>query len=827
MRVFYLCLLNFGIFLTPGQLGETIMGDMNDSSSELQLGLTALKRQDYAEAIAILESVQQSTPSASTRARAEMGLVRAYAQRGDRERARDLCQLLCSHANLQVKSWAEQTLRELKGRSDAEAPSVAPELVTPELVTTNLIGTTEPIDTTDPTGFIPFSDVLPQQRRAIASGKFAGKLAGKPARQVIPGKASGSPKSEELPKLEAALNIPLSQPIPKALVETKTSLPLETELNLNAIQIAATWKQAGRARQWANLGKIDFSKLWGVEGLTVAGFLGSVCLFPWVVQGILNWMLWQISWPVDLRRFAAFNTNFTVGLVTLLLMLLAVSPWLWDALLAKNYQLRSLTLTELEGYSPEATRLLKRVCGQRRQIIPRLSLLPNAAPLTFTYGYLPRNARIVVSQGLLEQLSEDEIAVIYAIELAHIIHWDFAILSWMSGVAQLPHWVYWHVAAWGDRQHDRVLQTVAVVVSSLAYGLYRFLRLPGLALARMRHYYSDRTAAELTGNPNALTRGLVKMAIGIDQEIQRQEYTSPLLESLDLLIPVGANQALRRIPSPVFLEWERSNAARHWLAINNSHGALGDRLHLLGIYAKHWRLESELDWETSKSCNDRPRFLLPRFLLQVAPFLGIAAGVAIALGFWGLGWMANKAGWLGLSWLWGDRSILIGSPLIGFSIGTFWRINSFFPDIKRNLQTTSDWSFLLTNSMALPVDKQPIRIEGRLVGRKGFRNWLHQDLLLSTEAGLIRLHHTSSWGVFGLMPHPDRPQKLLNAQKVKAENVTVTGWFRRGVSPWIDVETIQTKLGKTIRSQHPVWSTTLGTIAAILGIYMIFKGGNF
>lgn len=786
MRVFYLWQLR-------GNFGEQIMTDMNEPSSSLQLGLAALKRQEYAAAIAMLESVQQSTPNAPSRARAEMGLVKAYDQTGDRERAIALCQLLCSHANLQIQSWAKQTLIGLNERSEAGAPSGA----------------------TDLTGFVPFTDSLPQPRQAIALVK--------PAEKVNRSMASWSPKSEELPKPKDPLHPSFPSPLLEALVETEVYLPLEAEPEAIAPPTGATWKQAGRAKKWANLGKVDSSKLWGVEGLTVVGFLGSVCALPWMMQGTLNWVLWQISWPLDLRRFAAFNTDFTVGLVTLLLILLVVSPWLLDALLRKTYQLQPLTLLELEHYSPEATRLLKRVCGQRRQTIPHLGVLPDAAPLMFTYGYLPKNARIVVSQGLLEQLSEDEIATLYAIELAHIVHWDFAILSWITVVAQLPHWVYWQVATWGDRQHDHVLQTVAVAVSSLAYGLYRFLRLPGLAMARMRHYYSDRTATELTGNPNALTRGLIKIAIGIDQEIQRQEYTSPLLESLDLLIPVGASQALRGFPSPALLEWERSNAYRQWLAINNSHGALGDRLHLLGMYAKHWRLESELDWGTSNHRNDKPRFLL-----QAAPFLGIAAGLAIALSLWSLGWIADKAGWLGLSWLWGDRSILIGSPLIGFSIGTFWRINSFFPDIKRNLQTTSDLLPLLSNPTALPIDSQPIRIQGKLLGRKGFGNWLHQDLLLYTETGLMRIHHTSNLGVFkDIMPQPVRPQKFMDAQKLRNESVTVTGWFRRGVSPWIDAETIQTKQGTTIRSEHPVWSTTLGAIAAILGIYMVFKGGNF
>jgi hypothetical protein len=196
-------------------------------------------------------------------------------------------------------------------------------------------------------------------------------------------------------------------------------------------------------------------------------------------------------------------------------------------------------------------------------------------------------------------------------------------------------------------------------------------------------------------------------------------------------------------------------------------------------------------------------------------------GVAIALCLWAFGWIAGKAGWLGFSWLWTDQSVLMGLALIGFAFGTFLRINNFFPDIKHsNVQT--DLVPLLSNPAALPIDSQPVRLQGHLLGRKGFSNWLSQDLRLQTETELIRLHYTSNLGVFSnLLPQPIRPQKLMN------ETVTVTGWWRRGVTPWIDVETIQAKRGTTIRSEHPVWSTTLGAIAAVIGIYMIFKGGSF
>jgi Zn-dependent protease with chaperone function len=748
------------------------MGDFHEISpvaSPLQAGLAALKRKDYEEAIATLETVRQSTSDAPTRARAEMGLVKAYVRTGEPEKAIALCQPLCDHANEQVRTWATQTL------ADFNIPANPP---------------------ADLTGFVPMTKTLPQQRQVI-----------KPARTTA-ARLSPEPEIDHLLNdLERQSSDALESPL-----ETEAYIPLEPEEEITAIQAVTAWKQAGRAQKWTNLGKVDFSKLWGVQGLTAIAFLASVCALPWIAQGTLNWVLWQISWPIDLRPWGAFRADPSVLLIVLLLSLLAASPWILEALLTKTYHLKRLKWLDLERHSPESTRLLKRVCGQRQQPIPSLGVLPDRAPIAFTYGYLPTKAHIVVSQGLLDQLSDDEIATVYATELAHIVHWDFAVMSWLTLVAQLPYWAYWQVATWGDRQHDRVLQTLAVVGSSLAYGFYRWLRLPGLYLSRMRHYYSDRTATELTGNPNGLTRALMKMATGIRQDIQHQGYTSPLLESFSPLMPVGVNGTQS-------WEWDRSSAYRHWLAINNSHSPLGDRLHLLTLYAKHWKLESELDWNPKENISKGRK--KSEFLLQAAPFLGIAVGVAIALCLWGLGWVADRSRWLGFTWLWMDQSVIIGLPLIGFAFGTFLRINSFFPDIKRsNLQT--DLSQLLSNPAALPIDSQPVRLQGQLLGRKGFSNWLAQDLLLQTETELIRLHHTSNFGIFSdLMPQPLRPQKLMN------ETVTVTGWWRRGATPWIDVETIQAKRGTTIRSEHPVWSATLGAIAAIIGIYMIFKGGTF
>ena len=76
-----------------------------------------------------------------------------------------------------------------------------------------------------------------------------------------------------------------------------------------------------------------------------------------------------------------------------------------------------LTKEKLNSYSRETPRVLQRACQQRHWSTPQLRILPISAPMIISYGNLPRTARITVSQGLLEQLADDEIAAIYALSL--------------------------------------------------------------------------------------------------------------------------------------------------------------------------------------------------------------------------------------------------------------------------------------------------------------------------------------------------------------------------------------------------------------------------
>jgi hypothetical protein len=372
----------------------------------------------------------------------------------------------------------------------------------------------------------------------------------------------------------------------------------------------------------------------------------------------------------------------------------------------------------------------------------------------------------------------------------------------------------------------------ATLISSVGYSLYWVLRWPVLWLSRLRLYHNDRLAAQLTGNPNALSRALLKIAIGIAEDVKQHGETNGLLEGFELLTPVGVRQAISlgscagQTTWENLLEWDRHNPWRRWMTLNNSHLLMGDRLYILSLYAKFWQLEPELDFvATAKGKLDKQE--IQRFILQAIPFFGLPLGLALGLGFWVIGAIGGMLGFEQIAWLWGDRVTLLSCLPIGISMAILLRINHFFPDITPSTSSVPVLSELLSNDpRSLPIDSQPICLEGKLLGRSGISNALGQDLLLQSPTGLIKLHCFSKFGPFAyLWPLQNRPLDLIGNQ------VQVTGWFRRGATVWVDVETLKTTSDRTVKGLafqcgHPLWSTILAAISALWGIYLNVQGGT-
>lgn len=780
------------------------MSSVPHSSSQpsLKAGLAAVKQKDYASAIAHLEPVSQQARSPKSTVKAQMGLAIAYEGVGETDKAIALCQDLQHNKNQKVRDWSDRTLAKWKQRyPDRFADPVA-----------------------RPTGFVPLDD--------------DGKPDSEKTTGFVPLDNSNEPDSKKTTGFVDSPNEPPRHPIAESesVPSDNPAPPSPPQPDTEPIPIQ--WRNAPRAHKWRSLKQANTLRL-------AVAQLGSAIALIWLLNFVLHrfmeasndFLVWfPLTDPIQ-----AFYHSQTRLLQLALLVLFVASPWLLDLLLKFVYGVRPLSQLRLKNRSPEAGKLLRRYCRKQHWQLPKLYVHPSDVPIAMTYGHLPRTARMVLSQGLLDRLEDDEIAAVIAAELGHIARWDFAVMSWFTVVTQIPYSIYRQVARGGDRL-EALLPTLGhtrwkeiglkaavylcLGVSTIAYGLYRLFRLPTFWISRLRHYYSDRFSAELTGNPNALTRVWLKSAIAIARDVRQQQHADDWLEGFDLLLPISPRQAIATgslyphadLTAP-FL-WDRTNSHAKWLVFNDSHPLLGDRLYILSRYAQFWKLDSELDWDGEPNSPAKPRSSF-KMLLQGAPFFGAAAGLVVGATLMAIGWVGKTFDFKIVSWLFYDRGWLVaGLLLTGYSVGTFLRINSFFPDIRQfRLKTDASVPELASDPHALPIDSREVRLRGTLLGRRGLENELQCDLWLQTDTGLVKLHWMSKFGPIGNLFQPIRLNGAIG------QTVTATGWLRRGSTLWIDVDTLDLPNGTTIRADPPVWSTLLASVAVVWGAYILWKGG--
>ena len=777
----------------------------------LDAGLAALKQGDYQKALAILQAVATTQGDAKVGLQAQVGLVVAYARSGEVQNAIALCETLTQSQNRQIQEWAMRSLHQLTlHHQNAKTP-----------------------ETDRVTGFVPFDNSLlilnqQQEMRETRETRETGRQGDRESNSSFtPSSPSSSSSNNQQPTTNnQQLTTNNQQPTTNNQQPTTNNQQLTTNnqqptspTSVSIVHLSSAiakpltiyWRQARRAKVWQPLHKLNLIPLRLLAAGTFFALFWVIRFLLVLAMTLINYILVKLPFLEPIQLLYSNPDSFV-----LLVQVISICfcPWLLDRLLTNFYGQRQLSLDTLNQHSREAVRLLQRCCQQQSWQLPKLAILPISAPVALTYGNLPRTARIVVSQGLLEQLADDEIATIYALQLGHIVHWDFVVMSLVLLFTIPAYRLYQQFSHWGDRTQKH-LRFVMGIMACLAYGVWFLLTVPASWLSQLRLYYSDRLSNSITGNPNGLVRALLKIAIGIADRVQKEQEISWQLESLNILAPVGYQQSIclgSIVPHTTFesfLKWDYLNPYRWWFVINNTHPLMGDRLQRLSSVARNWHLDTELYLDSQQPLAVKRQ----SFFLQMAPFLGIPLGVVFAMAIWLVWQMAFFFKFLNLKWIYDNWSFATGCLLIGFSIGILIRINSFFPEIKSaTVETNDHLCSLLANPAALPIDSVSVCLVGKLLGRRGTSNFLGQDLILQSSTGLVKLHYISMLG------QPVFPQDWVGRQ------IIITGWLRRGATPWIDIQSLQTQSGKTINSPHPIWSTVLAVAAEAWGALILLKG---
>ena len=592
----------------------------------------------------------------------------------------------------------------------------------------------------------------------------------------------------------------------KQVLQSLTGNKMPQPTTSSTLEQPSPVQKAGRAAQV------------GVK-LPLAGVAGNLALASFVTISLLFGMVLVLSLALV---FIIGSDNPTTGLaisvaITLIFNVAAffLSPFLMDLTQSWLYKTRWVALADVERHSPETARVIQRVCREKKIKQPRLGIIDDQNPTAFTYGSLPNSARLVVSQGLFTYLDDDEIATVYAHELGHIVHWDFAVMTMASTLVQITYLIYTFARRLGRGGNDK-LKDAAGTAAIAAYVFYLIGTYLLLYLSRTREYFADHFAAQTTGNPNALSRALVKIAYGILEESKRASEPSRLIEgtrALGIYDPKAAastGTAYRIAAQPqqlgrVFL-WDMFNPWGWWMELNSTHPLTGKRVRALSTYAEQLGLPTEFDMGrvVKESRNLSKKKLYGNFVVDLLLYCAMPIGLFVGLG-------------IGIALVGTFPTAPFALAIVGLGVGTLLRTFVMFPTFKQAPE--SDILKLMSDPYASPLRGKPVKLQGELIGRGDAGYEFGSDLKIQDRTGMIYLHYASRFGPIGnFLFGMNRVKNLLGAQ------VGVTGWFRRGVAPWVDMTQLVAESGTTVKSFHRLWSFILGAVAILLGLFLLVGG---
>lgn len=191
--------------------------------------------------------------------------------------------------------------------------------------------------------------------------------------------------------------------------------------------------------------------------------------------------------------------------------------------------------------APRFYSITERLCAQAGLPMPKLYIIPQAAPNAFATGRSPKHASVAVTAGLLELMNEQEVEGVLAHELGHVRNYDIltaSVAATLAGaITWLAHMGRWAMIFGGARDDDRngggLGALLMLFLAPIAAVLIQ------LAISRQREYAADAAAARTVGHPYGLVSALEKLG-AYNKRIPMD--VAPATASLFIVAPLGAGQ---------------------------------------------------------------------------------------------------------------------------------------------------------------------------------------------------------------------------------------------------------------------------------------------
>jgi heat shock protein HtpX len=161
--------------------------------------------------------------------------------------------------------------------------------------------------------------------------------------------------------------------------------------------------------------------------------------------------------------------------------------------------------------SPRLYAVMERLAAKANLPVPKLYVIPQAAPNAFATGRNPTHASVAVTQGLMELMDDEELEGVIAHELSHVRNYDILTSSIAATIAGAITWIsrmgFWFGGGDSDRERvgNGMVGFLMLILAPLGALLLQ------LGISRQREYQADASGAQMVGHPYGLARALEKL----------------------------------------------------------------------------------------------------------------------------------------------------------------------------------------------------------------------------------------------------------------------------------------------------------------------------
>jgi heat shock protein HtpX len=193
---------------------------------------------------------------------------------------------------------------------------------------------------------------------------------------------------------------------------------------------------------------------------------------------------------------------------------------------------------------PRLYQVMERLVAKAQLPMPKLYMIPQAAPNAFATGRNPSHASVAVTAGLMDLMNDDELEGVIAHELSHVRNYDILITSVaatlagaITWIASMGRWAMLFGGFGGSRDDNRngggLAALFMLIVAPIAALLIQ------LGISRQREFSADASGVQMVGHANGLISALEKLGA---YNARIPMNVSPTTAALFIVAPLTARE---------------------------------------------------------------------------------------------------------------------------------------------------------------------------------------------------------------------------------------------------------------------------------------------